>query len=204
VYRTDVRCEWRRSVDAAIEPLSIDEGKAACSMTHVDEDGLVEAWIRAAREAAETHLHRGLLTQTMVLQLSAFAEAIWLPMAAPLQSVSSVQYYDTAGVLTTLSSSTYAVDTNSQPGLITRAPSAAWPSIQADRRMPVIVTFVVGWTDAVSVPELVKQGMRFWIAALDMDRVGGTVDAEASRKAAASLWDLAGVVTWREPETCLA
>jgi hypothetical protein len=53
-------------------------------------------------------------------------------MAAPLQSVTTVKYYDASGVLQTLASTVYQVDTVSQPGRIVLAPTQIWPTVQAN------------------------------------------------------------------------
>ncbi len=198
-----IRAEWTLVTGPVQEPLTLDEAKAHCAISQDDDNALVNAYLMAARGAAEQYLNRALFTQTWKLQLSDFADVIWLPMAAPLQSVTSVQYYATDGTLTTLSGGTYMVDTTSEPGRITRAPNQVWPATQADRLVTVIVTYMCGWSSVDDIPELIKHGIRMAIAQADADRTGGTVEAAASGKAAAACWDMAGRVYWREPAHCL-
>jgi uncharacterized phiE125 gp8 family phage protein len=108
-----IRWEYTQqpSVQPIREPLTLAEVRRHCAMSQGDDDILLDSFRLAARQAAETYLGRALYTQTRVLSLSEFAEVIWLPFAAPLQTVSTVRYYDTSGVQQTLSSSVYTVHT---------------------------------------------------------------------------------------------
>ena len=198
-----IQCDWTLVTPPTQEPITLDEAKLHCSVTQDDENALIEAYIGAARQAAEAYLSRGLFTQTWTAQFSTWAETFWLPMAAPLQSITDVKYYDGNDALQTLSSSYYVVDTTSEPGCISRAATYAWPTLSAERRMPIQITYVVGWTDVALIPELIKQGMRYHIAASDADRTGAG-DGDAGRRAAAAVWAMVGPVYWREPESCRA
>lgn len=194
----DIACEWSLVTAPAEEPLTLAEAKLHASITQDDDNLLTDAYRVAARQAAEQYLGRGLFTQTWQAQLAYWAEVIWLPMAAPLQSVTSVKYYDGDGVLQTLAASSYVVDTTSEPGRIYRAPNTAWPSVQADRLVRVIVTYVCGWTSVDTIPELIKQGIRLYLATSDADRVGA--DSAAAKAAAEACWRAYGQVFWRPPE----
>jgi uncharacterized phiE125 gp8 family phage protein len=199
MYRA-VECDWSLVTAPAQEPLSLDDAKLHSSVTQDDENLLIAAYITAARKACEGFLNRALFTQTWKLQLSAFADVVWLPMAAPLQSVTSVVYYDTAGTQTTLSSSNYIVDTTTTPGRIVRAVDVTWPSIQSDRLTGrVVITYVAGWSSVDDIPENLKQGIRLFVAYQNADRIG-SADADASRRAAEALWMSEGQVFWRPPE----
>jgi uncharacterized phiE125 gp8 family phage protein len=189
-----IGAEWIRTVEPAIEPLTIAEAKAQARITIPAEDSLFDGWIRAARHEAEKYLSRGLLTQTWKLVLDQFADVMSLPMAAPLQSA-TIAYYDTDGTLQTLATSYYAVNTTSRPGRIERKPQQSWPSIQGDKLGAIEITYVVGWTTAALVPDDIKQGMRMYIAYLECDREG--LDGTAALSAARCLWS--DRVFWKEP-----
>lgn len=201
----EIRGEWTLVTGPAEEPIPLTEAKLHASIVQDDDNVLVDAYLRAARQAAELHLGRGLLTQTWAAQFSGFADEMWLPMAAPLQNdpdatpstAPVVQYYDVDGVLQTLATSSYLVDTRSEPGCIRRAPNQSWPSVQCDRDRPVVITYVCGWTNADDVPELIKQGIRVYMAGVESDRAGAAVGSVA---AAERCWDLAGRVHWRPPQ----
>jgi uncharacterized phiE125 gp8 family phage protein len=197
-----LNCEWVRTVDPTVEPITLSDAKVHLRMTHVEEDGLVRSYLIAAREAAEEALQRGLVTQTWQLTLDAFAEIIWLPMAAPLQSVTTVEYYNNDGVLTTLDPSFYTVDTVARPGRITRAPGMTWPSLESDRRSGcVVITYVVGWLSTADIPERYKQGMRLYLAACDVNREGPGDARLSAEQIAAPCWS--DRVHWIPPqESC--
>jgi uncharacterized phiE125 gp8 family phage protein len=191
-------CEWVLLTAPTEEPLSILDAKAQARVTHDEEDSLWQSYISAARAAAEEHMSRGLLTQTWKLILPAFADSIWLPMAAPLQSVTSVKYYDTAGAQQTLSTTVYDVDTTSRPGRIVRKPLQTWPSVQSDRLATRIeITYVVGWTAKELIPERIRQGLRLHVGYLDCDREGLDEYGEQARKAAEACWS--DRVYWKPP-----
>jgi uncharacterized phiE125 gp8 family phage protein len=186
----------------AVEPLTLAEVKAQCHITHSDEDALLTSYLVAARQAAEAALSRGLLSQTWLLTLPAWDESLWLPMAAPLQAVVSVKYYDTAGALTTLASTVYTVDAVSRPGRLLRAAGQAWPSLQSARTAGRIeVLYVAGWTSPALVPERIKQGIRSHVSYLDCDREGLEESGAAARAAAEACWT--DRVYWRPPSCAL-
>lgn len=196
----EIEYAWQRTVGPVLAPITLDLTKLHLSQVQADDDLLIDENLRAAVDAAEEYLRHGLMTQTWLYGQSAFTDTIRLPMAKPLQSVSSVQYYAESGTLTTLSSDRYTVDTYSEPGRIALAPAQAWPSLQTDRRgLRVFVTYVVGWTREQDVPALIRQGLRLWLAGLDMDRTGGTPEGEAARTAAQTAWAQAGPVYWTPP-----
>lgn len=184
-----VACEWILVTPPTEEPLTLAQAKTQCRITHDDENSLMLSYIASARIAAEEALARGLLTQSWKLTLSRWADVIGLPMAAPLQGVTSVQYYDATGALQTLSPTIYAVDLVSRPGRIARAAGQTWPSLQSDRRLGRIeIIYVVGWTSAALIPERIKQGIRSYVGYLDSDREGLDVAAVHARAAAEACW----------------
>jgi len=185
-----ITVNWTRTSDPAVEPITVAEAKAQANVTHTDQDDLFASYIAAAREEAEDYLGRGLYTQTWELTLSDWADEIQLPMAAPLQSISSVKYYDADGTLQTLSSSYYITDTVARPAALLKAPDQTWPALQADRRgWRVKVTYIVGWSSATSIPERIKHGIRMFVTYLYESR-GDVMEpgARDARLAAFSCW----------------
>lgn len=136
---------WRRTTDAVLEPVTTAEAKLHCGIASAVTayDTLIARNIKAGRMQIEEYLGAGLLTQTYTYQQDRFTGIIRLPMAAPLQSVTSVKYYDAAGDLQTLATTVYGVDTLSEPGLIFLKPDQVWPLTQA-RPGAVQVVYVVG------------------------------------------------------------
>lgn len=135
---------------------SVDDVKLSARVTHATEDSVIELLIRAAAGWVEQYTHRALLTQTYRMALSAMPRRWWLPMAAPLQSVSSVQYYDAANALQTWSSGNYLTPASHEPAMIEVIPTATLPTLYS-RSDAVLVTYVAGWSDPDDVPaELVQ------------------------------------------------
>lgn len=157
--KAEIAWALKRTVAPVLEPVSLDEAKRQCRVTHDHEDGLIDGYRQTAREFVEQGCRRGLLTQTWRYTLDEWLDEIVLPMAAPLQSVTTVKYYDTNGAQQTLATSYYTVDTNAEPGRIYRAADQSWPSVQSDRAQPIEITYVVGHTDADAVPVSLKQAV---------------------------------------------
>jgi uncharacterized phiE125 gp8 family phage protein len=116
-------------------------------------DAQITQAIRTHTAAAEHITGRRFITQTWALTLDCFPATITLP-GSPLVSVDMVKYYDTAGVLQTLSASAYIVDTASAPGRI--VPATTWPTTAA-RINAVEVMYKAGYgPDDTTVPDAAK------------------------------------------------
>jgi uncharacterized phiE125 gp8 family phage protein len=152
---------YKRTVDAASEPVTLAEAKRHLRETLVDTDNDtdISALIKAARLACEERLQRTLITTTWQLTLDAFPEAIKVPMPR-LIAVSSLAYLDSAGASQVLDPADYLVDALSEPGYIVPGVDLAWPSTQA-RINAVTVTYTAGYgATAASVPEPLKQWIK--------------------------------------------
>lgn len=140
----------------ASEPITL-----AQALAHIREvsdsggeiDTYVTALITAARQWCEAVLRRALLTQTWKLSLNGWpGHYIKLPNP-PLQSVTSVSYRDSAGVVQTMAAAafdpavanSYNVNINVEPGRIVLPYSGIWPT---DILMPgaaIEITYVAGF-----------------------------------------------------------
>jgi uncharacterized phiE125 gp8 family phage protein len=147
---------WALQTAPTDEPLTVDDAKQQLRLDTDADDAAVERRLKSARSQAETYLMRGLLTQTWTYAQDDWSDEILLPMAAPLASVTSVKYYDTSGVLTTLATTVYLADLLSEPGRVVLKPEQTWPALQANRVLAVEIIYVVGWTAAdLITPEIV-------------------------------------------------
>lgn len=146
----------------ASEPVTLSEAKAHAVVLHTADDTLITSLIIAAREEVENLLNRSLLTQTWELILDQFldGESIELPMASPLASVTSVEYYDENNSTQSLATSVWSADTFAEPGRVHLNDGESWPETFV-RFDAVKVTYVAGWSSAASVPESIK----LWIKA---------------------------------------
>ena len=152
-----------KTVEPASEPVTLAEAKAHCRVEVSDDDAYITALITGVRIVAEQELQRTLITSTYKLILDGFpSDQIDLPYPV-LQSVTSLKYYDEAGVQQTLSAGLYRVDAVGQPGSIST--TDAWPKTQS-RQDAVEVVYVAGWTAAANVPQNIKQWMLMRIETL--------------------------------------
>jgi uncharacterized phiE125 gp8 family phage protein len=198
---TDIGCAWTLVTGPASEPITLTEAKSQARITDTNSDSLISSYITVARQEAETYLGRGLYTQTWKLSLDWFADVIPLPMAAPLASITSVKYYDEDGTQQTLATTYYGTDIVSRPGKVVLKPDQSWPGVQSDRRNGrVEIIYVVGFTDPVLVPERIKQGIRQYVAYLDLDRDGLEIQASQARQAAERCWS--DRIVWTPPVWC--
>lgn len=143
----------------ATEPVTLAEAKLHLRVDASDEDTLITSLISVARHECENRTGRALITQTWELTRDCFADEMELPQP-PLQSVSSVKYFDTSEVEQTLASSVYRVDSYSQPGRVTLAYEETWPDIALEYPNAVAIRYVAGYGAAASsVPPPLKQWM---------------------------------------------
>lgn len=150
------------------EPITLDEAKLHCRVDHADEDALISSLIATAREAVEHITGRALMPQTLELALDDFDDVIQLPRP-PFASVTSVKYLDGNGVLQTLDTASYVVDSHSEPARLMPAYGTSWPSVR-DQANAVLIRYQAGYADAASVPSQIKSWMLLHIANLYANR----------------------------------
>jgi len=171
------------------EPVSVEEVKAQLRVDYADEDGLIAAYIGAARETLERLLWRAFITQTLALTLDAWPEgnAIRLPRP-PLQVVSAVTWTDAVGAVHVLDAGTYAVDTTSEPGRVVLRAGQAWPGSALAPAAGVRVTYTAGYGDeADTVPEAIRQAIRL-LAAHWFEHREAVSEAKALEEVPMGVW----------------
>lgn len=165
-----------------IEPLTLDEAREflRISPDEHSEDALIAAMIYAARITLEAATNRAFITQTWQMGLDGFwtvtprrwvagLDAFWgvirLPKS-PTQSVTSIQYVDTAGNTQTLATSFYQVDLLTKPARIAPAFGIVWPPIRPVFNS-VLITFKAGYGDQRdSIPEPLRIAMRILVSTM--------------------------------------
>jgi uncharacterized phiE125 gp8 family phage protein len=148
--------------DPATEPITLAEAKLNCRVDHNDENDLLNMLIAAARQHAETILHRAIITQTLDAYFDEFPSEFALP---PMQSVTAITYVDLDGATQTLAANQYTVDAVSQPSRITPAYAVTWPATR-NQTNAVKVRFLAGYGAASAVPQCIKNWMLFRICTL--------------------------------------
>lgn len=128
--------------------------KQHMKVTIPDDDALIASYLVAARTYVEEAYDRALVTQTWDHSLDTFpwsAQSIELPIW-PLQSVTSITYYDTANTPTVWSATNYQVDAVKKPGKVVLAYGAAWPTVTLRPANSVVIRYVAGYGAASTVP----------------------------------------------------
>lgn len=147
------------TVPPVLEAVTLAELKNHLRITWDTEDGPLRIFLDYAIETVQAKTWRALLTSTWRLKLDKFPAdrtqrfgndlAIYLPRP-PLQSVTSIQYLDTAGDLVTFTDAEISL---SEPGRIVA--TNGWP---ATKSVPdaVTITFVAGYTSAGGIPKAAR------------------------------------------------
>lgn len=164
----------------ATEPVSLQEAKDHLRISGTSEDTLITSLIESARIQVENYLNRALITQTWDVFYDEWKNEMLLPYP-PVQSVTSVKYYDLDGAEQTLSASNYWSVTQSDPGSIVRKYETTWPELQYGRPSAIVVRIVVGYGAADDVPEPIKHGIKILLTDLYEQRGSVVVGANVTR-----------------------
>ena len=156
----------KRIDEPDFEVLDADEVRDHLRIVDTDEDDHLERLIIAAREWCEAETNRALATQTWQFALDCFPcdGEISIPHA-PLQSITSITYVDSAGATQTLPTTEYQVDTFSVPARVKPAYGKSWPTTR-EVYNAVVITAECGYADQTEVPQKLKQAMLLVIAHL--------------------------------------
>src|ERR1700722_16969036 len=164
----------------SVEPVLLADAKQQARIDTTADDTLIGTLITAARQWAEQYTGRALVTQTWQLWLDFWpsSQELWwdgvrqgpvsgfdrlsyimLPRP-PLQSVTSIQYFDDTDTPTTWDPSNYYVDTVRTPARVTLRIGATWP-VPERLANGIMVQYVAGYgNDGTAVPEQIKTAIR--------------------------------------------
>lgn len=166
---------YRVITPPTIEPVTLTEAKMHLRLTEDDEDIWINNKISAAREYCENYCGQAFATQTIEMYMYAFPRFGFPLSRGSVQSITSIKYKDYMGVESTLASTDYIVDTDSDAGAVVLAYGKAWPSFTPYPINPIKVTYVAGMTE---VPKTIKQAMLlligYWYANRESDANKGT------------------------------
>lgn len=169
---SDLQASYTRTTDATEEPLDLAVVKTQLKVDPDidDEDELIKNLIRLAREYAEEETNKALLTQTWELKLDVWPRVIRLAKH-PVASVTSIKYFDEAGVEITWSNTLFKVDSGSDYDFtrITPIETEVYPVLLAEMAV-ITVTFVAGYTSPELIPANIMQGMLLIIGDLYENR----------------------------------
>jgi uncharacterized phiE125 gp8 family phage protein len=124
------------------------------------------------------------MPQTWELTLDAFPDAFELTRL-PVASVTSLKYYDDAGVLTTLDPASYVLDNADDYGFAYVVPAydTEWPTAR-DQINAVALRFTAGYANAAAVPEPIKAWIKLTLSAMYENR---EAEAYSSRAVSATV-----------------
>lgn len=162
----------------ASEPITLAQARKQLELSPSDtaHDDQLSLLIQAAREQWEHDTDSALITQTLSVTLPYFQEVV-LPKR-PIQSITSVYYYNEAEANTLLATSVYDID---KPNRLLRLKALqSWPSTYS-RWDAVTVTYVAGYTSIAAVPAIAKQACLLLVGHYfeNRDMIGGAMSLGA-------------------------
>lgn len=161
----------------ALEPVTIEEARSQCRLTDSSEDGLLAGYLLAARHLAEERTGRVLVTQSWTEtwdhrwphghhhehrpdahHLGPYSRRRIMLGKAPVQSVTSVQYFDTSGAQQTLDPTQYRFGMHKKIGVIEEAFGVCWPAVRCQIDT-ISVLYVAGYASPGQIPETIRQAI---------------------------------------------
>jgi len=153
---------YNETSSPAVLPVTLQQVK---EWTRVDEsDAELMGLIQAATERAEVIMNRPIINREFTLSLDHFPRVIVIKKSM-VQSVDSITYIDTDGVVQTLASTEYSVALGSEYSACRVSPAfnKAWQSTR-DEMDAVTVTFTAGYgPDWNSVPSDIQQAIAYLV-----------------------------------------
>lgn len=142
----------------ATEPITLAQAKKQLELSPSDtaHDDHLSLLIQTAREQWELDTDSVCLTQTWSVTVEGFCDdEIYLPKR-PVQSITSITYYDVGNSQQTLSTSVYSLDAACRA--VRLKYMQIWPPV-AYRWDAATITYVCGYTSTSLVPAAAKQAM---------------------------------------------
>ena len=137
--------------------LTLEQAKLHCRCQHDAENDLFHGWIKAAEAFCQQHTQRALLTSTWRWIGPEFPtlddeDAPIELGVSPIQSISSVTYFDTEGDEIELDAEDYQLEARIIAPRLYPGVDVSWPATQAGRIDAVTVEMVAGYTSLDLVP----------------------------------------------------
>ena len=163
---------YRLVTAPAVEPISTDEAKSQLRVTFSTDDTYIAACISAARRRVENEIRRALITQTWDFVTASFpcdGSCIELEHT-PIQSITSISYYDIDGASQTWSSSEYQTSLGHDWGTIKPEYGYLYPQTRSGSLEAVTVRFVCGYGLAAAVPDDIKHAIKLIVGHMYRNR----------------------------------
>ncbi len=173
-------------VQPSEEPISLEEAKKHLRLEDDVDDDEVEAAIQAARDHVERVTGRGLLLQTLELELGPTRDRFVALPGGHLADLNTVvvQYVDEALQVQTLNPSSYYAtrDGNADkgPGKLFLSSGVEWPAMAA-RNNSLRIRYQVGWANRDALPKNIGHAVKLLVSHFYENRtpvVTGTIAVE--------------------------
>ena len=162
-----------RTVEPAVEPVSLAEAKAHLRVDIDTDDAYISALIVAAREYCETYLDETMLHTQYVMKLDMFPVEIELPRPPMAQggtfTAVTITYTLDNGSTATLEESRYRVDRDAKPGVIRYPYSSSWPEHLHDFNAVTVRWFGGRGATGAAVPQRVRNAI-LWLCGMWYER----------------------------------
>lgn len=151
-------------IKPTVEPLTVEEVSLDARIDDAAENTRLTAFIKAARERAEFLTGRALISQTWQESFNKFLSDEIKLAINPVITITSIEYINTSGILTTLDPSNYQLVKSDGVCKIIPAYGKTWPVVR-EYSDAVKITYTAGYgDDATDVPFGIKQWMYMTIA----------------------------------------
>lgn len=149
----------------AVSPVTLGEAKAQMRVEHSDDDEIIQRFISVATAYVDANgaLGKAMITQTWAQWLSPNPNVVEI-MVGPVQSVSSISYYDVDGVLQLADIADFDVFGTPLKKTIRPKSGKSWPVTQ-QRDDAIRIEFVVGYGDSPSdLPATVRHALMLLVS----------------------------------------
>ncbi len=150
----------------AAEPATLAEMKLFLRVDHDDEDSLIAALIRTARERVEAATGRALITRTVVESFDAWdAGRRWRALSlSPAIAIAETRTLDEDGAAAVFPADKYYLDPAASPSRLVLAGGAAWPR-PGRASGGVEIEYAAGYGEEPDdVPDALRQAVRELVA----------------------------------------
>jgi len=147
--------------------VSTAEMKAHLRVDFSDDDMEIEAMVEAARQYLDGPagiLGRALVTQEWSWTVSAATENRMVLPVVPVQSVSSVTFFDAENAQQTMPAESYRLIQANQAAWLQLEAGMSWPAVYP-RDDAMTVTYTAGYGDAMDVPRPIRLAATMMAAA---------------------------------------
>lgn len=149
----------------AVEPVTVQEVKDHCHISHNVEDSLLSTWIKSAREKAEEYHKKYYLTQNVKISFDGFPCLPYVLPVFPVQSVESIKYVTCEGVEVTMLLTDFIISFSGKKCRIAHGHNKLWPIVTLRSIDSFAINTTVGYgSTAAAVPAKVKDAIMLYCA----------------------------------------